>query len=83
MKIELVDKIESKFYPVIKEMQTLNERNKTLKLTFETRKDLHSYRSGLAIQLKKSKSPFKFKAWTEDDLTLFINVVSIEETKND
>mgnify|MGYP003613625671 CR=1 FL=1 len=83
MKIELVDKIESKFYPVTKELETLNQRNKTLKLTFGTKKDLHSFRSGLGIYLSKNKSPYKLRFWTEGGLNLFINVVSTEETKND
>ena len=34
MKIELVDKIESKFYPVIKEMQTLNYKNEDSKKAY-------------------------------------------------
>ena len=83
MKIELVDKIESKFYPVTKELETLNKRNKTLKLTFETKKDLHSFRSGLGIHLSKNKSPYKLRFWTEGELNLFINVVPNEEKQKE
>jgi hypothetical protein len=83
MKIELVDKIESKFYPVTKEFETLKQKNKTLKLTFETKKDLHSFRSGLGIYLKKSKSPYKIKVWTEEGLNMFINIISNEEVQNE
>ena len=76
MKIELIDRIENKYADVLDILQE-SGNSKTIKITFETRKELDSFRTGLYNHLKKTK--IRIKSWVEG-LSLFINK-KLEEGK--
>lgn len=69
MKIELIDRIENKYTDLIEILEE-SGYDKTVKITFETKKDLLSFRAGFYGHLKRTN--MRIKSWVEG-LSLFIN----------
>ncbi|MBN8545807.1 MAG: hypothetical protein J0L60_06705 [Ignavibacteria bacterium] len=69
MKIELIDRLENKYAEILEILEE-SGYDKTIKITFETKKELQSFRTGFYGQLKRTN--IKIKSWV-DGLSLFIN----------
>jgi len=70
MKIELIDRLENKYQDIFDILEESANHNKTVKVTFDTKKELQSFRTGLYSHLKKTR--IKTKTWVEG-LSIFIN----------
>ena len=70
MKIELVNRMENRFHDLFDILEDPKNQNKTIKVTFDTKNEMESFRTGFYSHTRKAK--IKVKTWIEG-LTLFIN----------